>query len=60
MSDDDLRNCFAMMLTMGMAVNGGAIDPSAIWNTADAIVEARRIEDDDGIVSIKKRVRKTK
>jgi hypothetical protein len=45
---------------MGMAVNGGAIDPRAIWSTADAIVEARRIEEDDGIVSIKKRTRKPK
>jgi hypothetical protein len=60
MSDDDLRNCFAMMITVGMAIDNGNIDPRAIWNMADAIVEARRIEEDDGIVSIKKRTRKPK
>jgi len=56
MNDDDLRCCFAMMLTVGMAVNGGGIDPRAIWSTADALVEARRVkEEPQGIVAIKKR-----
>ena len=59
MNDDDLRSCFAMMLTVGFAMKG-EINPKAIWEIADMIVEARRIEEDDGIVSIKKRARKPK
>ena len=53
--DDDLRDCFALMLTMGFAVKG-EINPKAIWEIADLIVEERNKKDEeDGIVAIKKK-----
>jgi hypothetical protein len=56
MNDDDLRCCFAMMLTVGMVIKGNGIDPMAIWDTADELVDARRVkEEPQGIVAIKKK-----
>jgi hypothetical protein len=57
--DDDLRDCFALMLTMGFAVKG-EINPKAVWEIADLMMEARKAEPDpeDGIVAIKPRKRK--
>ena len=56
MNDDDLRNCFAMMITVGKVIDNADLNPIAIWNMADAIVEARRVkEEPQGIVAIKKR-----
>jgi hypothetical protein len=57
--DDDLRDCFALMLTMGFAVKG-EINPKAIWEIADLMMEARKAEPEaeDGIVAIKPRKRK--
>lgn len=52
--DDDLRDCFALMLTMGFAVKG-EINPKAIWEIADMLVEARSPKEELGIASIKKR-----
>lgn len=56
MTEEDLRDCFAMMLTVGFAMKG-EINPKAIWEIADLIIEARNKEpeDDDGIVAIKKK-----
>jgi hypothetical protein len=43
------------MLTVGFAVKG-EINPKAIWEIADMLVEARnKVEDDGGITTIKKR-----
>lgn len=57
--DDDLRDCFAFMLTVGFAMKG-EINPKAIWEIADMLVEARNKEEpEEGIVAIKKRVRRT-
>jgi len=59
MNDDDRRDCFAFMLTVGFAMKG-EINPKAIWEIADMLVEARnKTEPEEGIVAIKKRVRKT-
>jgi len=59
MNDDDLRNGFAFMLAAGFAIKG-EINPKAIWEIADMLVEARnKTEPEDGIVAIKKRMRKT-
>ena len=52
--DDDLRDCFALMLTMGFAVKG-EINPKAIWEIADMLVEARSPKEELGIAAIKKR-----
>lgn len=57
MNEEDLRDCFALMLTMGFAVKG-EINPKAIWEIADLMIEARKGEPEEGIVAIKKRVRK--
>jgi hypothetical protein len=54
MNENDLRDCFALMLTVGFAMKG-EINPKAIWDIADMIVEARKT-DEEGIVAIKKRV----
>jgi len=56
--DDDLRDCFAMMLTMGFAVKG-EINPKAVWEIADLIIEERnKVEPEVGIVAAKTRRRK--
>ena len=45
-----------MMLTVGMVIKGNGIDSMAIWNTADELVDARRVkEEPQGIVAIKKK-----
>jgi hypothetical protein len=58
MNDQDLRDCFAMMLTVGFAMKG-EINPKAIWEIADMIIEARvKKEPEVGIKTVK-RTRKT-
>jgi hypothetical protein len=64
MNEEDLRDCFALMLTMGFAVKG-EINPKAIWEIADMMIESRKHkesmneEDDGGIVAVApKRTRK--
>jgi hypothetical protein len=68
MNEEDLRDCFAMFAMMGIIVRGG-LHPELMpeeciarrsYELADAMVEARSKETEEGIVSIKKRVRKTK
>jgi hypothetical protein len=48
---------FAMMGLMSSNTDWDVKDP---WDIADKMLEARRVNDDDGIVSIKKRARKPK
>jgi len=55
MNENDLRDCFAMMLTVGFAMKG-EINPKAIWEIADMIVEARK-PPDMGITAVKPRRR---
>jgi len=54
MNDDDLRQAFALMLTAGFAMKG-EINPKAIWEIADMIIEARDAEPEQevGIVAAK-------
>jgi hypothetical protein len=56
MNEQDLRDCFAMMLTVGFAMKGD-INPKAIWEIADMIVDARNAEPEQevGIVAAKSR-----
>ena len=55
MNEEDLRDCFAMMLTVGFAMKG-EINSKAIWEISDMILEARRVkEEPQGIVAIKKK-----
>lgn len=56
MNDDDLRNCFAMFISVGMLMKYKDIDPKMIWDMADSMVETRRVkEEPQGIVAIKKK-----
>lgn len=54
MNENDLRDCFAFMLTVGFAMKG-EINPKAIWEIADMILAARNGEEETGIAAIKKR-----
>jgi hypothetical protein len=55
MNDEDRKDCFAFMLTVGFAMKGD-INPKAIWEIADMLVEARNNkEEQQGIVAIRKR-----
>ena len=60
MNDQDLRDAFALMLTAGFALKG-EINPKAIWEIADMLVESRNPEPEveEGIVAVKPK-RKTK
>lgn len=59
MNDEDLRQAFALMLTVGLAIDNGDIDPRGVWKMADALVEAQKPKEEVGITAIK-RTRKTK
>ena len=68
MNEQDLRDCFAMFAMMGIIVRGG-LHPELMpedgiarraYEQADAMLDARNKESEEGIVAIKKRVRKTK
>ena len=54
MNENDLRDCFAVMLTVGFAMKGD-INPKAIWEIADMLVEARTPQEEAGITAIRKR-----
>ena len=60
MNDEDLRDCFAMFTLCGIVMRGIGDDvieevASNAYKMADAMLEARNKEDDDGIATIKKR-----
>jgi hypothetical protein len=56
MNDQDLRDCFAMFISVGMLMKYKELDPKMIWDMADAMLETRRVnEEPQGIVAIKKR-----
>ena len=54
MNDNDLKDAFALMLTVGFAMKG-EINPKAIWEIADMLVEARNKEPEEeaGIAAFK-------
>jgi hypothetical protein len=54
MNDEDRRDCFAFMLTVGFAMKG-EINPKAIWEIADMLVEARNVKPQEiGIKTVRK------
>ena len=63
MNESDLRDCFAMFALVGLCAREeigvlGSV-PDMAYQVADAMLEARNPEpEEDGIVAIKKRVRK--
>jgi hypothetical protein len=58
MNENDLRDCFAMMLTVGFAMKG-EINPKAIWEIADMMLEARNPKEKIGITAVKRGRKKT-
>jgi hypothetical protein len=64
MNEKDLRDCFAMFALAGLVMREGVVEKSALefdaWSMADRMLEARNMETGEGIVAIKKRVRKPK
>lgn len=63
MNEEDLRDCFAMFALCGLVMmNKEPYDDKAVaelsYTLADAMLEARKAEPEEGIVAIKKRVRK--
>jgi hypothetical protein len=64
MNEQDLRDCFAMFGMMGLVVAYKDNHPETTlaeraYVLADAMLEARNKQPEDGIVAIKKRMRKT-
>lgn len=58
MSDDDLRNCFAMFALAGAIMNREAWTPDQIWAIADDMVESRHPQT-AGLPAIKRRAKKS-
>lgn len=59
MNDQDLRDCFAMFALCGAIMNQQPWTAEKLWEIADEMVEARKPKEEEGIVAIKKRVRKS-
>jgi hypothetical protein len=63
MNENDLRDCFAMFAMMGFVNNGAKLDRDVsdgkiagwAYDMADAMLEARRPQEEAGITAIKKR-----
>ena len=63
MNEEDLRDCFAMFASVGWLMNGDYTKeeiPALSYEMADAMLEARKPKDEEGIVAIKPVRRKTK
>ena len=63
MNETDLRDCFAMFAMTGWLMNGDYTKeeiPRLSYDMADEMLKARNPELEEGIVAIKKRVRKGK
>ncbi len=58
MNEEDLRDCFAMFIVNGLISRASVFDMKEVWEMADAMLEARNKEPEEGIVKIK-RTRKT-
>ena len=63
MNEKDLRDCFAMFALTGILSCDYSVDESPAvlaYKYADEMLKARNPEPEEGIVAIKKRVRKPK
>lgn len=64
-NENDLRDCFAMFALVGIVIRGNILsnkadDAKEAWAMADHMLKARHPEpEEEGIVAIKKRVRKS-
>jgi hypothetical protein len=59
MSDEELRDCFAMFALAGAVMAGKSRTAEEVWQIADEMLEARKPKDEAGIASVK-RIRKPK
>jgi hypothetical protein len=60
MNENDLRDCFAMFAVVGLMHQGKDWEAKDAWEIADAMLEVRKKEPEEGgITTIKKRVRKS-
>jgi hypothetical protein len=56
MNESDLRDCFAMFAMLSRKfIESKELDAAMCYQVADLMLEARKKEAEDGIVSIKKR-----
>lgn len=55
MNEEDLRDCFAMFAMLGLLSRGSVWEAKEVWDIADAMLEARKKEVEDGIATIKKK-----
>ena len=61
MNENDLRQAFALMLTVGLGIDNADINPKSVWKIADALVSAQHEpEQEEGIVAVKPRKRSVK
>ena len=59
MGDNDLRDCFAMFAMVGLAVNENRTAiPEMAYKLADAMLEARKTREDEGILAVKRKYSK--
>jgi len=61
MNEQDLRDCFAMFAMVGLFMKGIGLDEEGArqcYAAADAMLEARKLQETVGLPAIKKRVRK--
>lgn len=58
MSEEDLRDCFAMFALAGAVMSGKSRSAEDVWAIADEMMEARKPKDEAGIAAIKPRARK--
>lgn len=61
MNEDDLRDCFAMFAMAGLIMNGDYFKTevaSLSYEIADAMLEARKPQEETGIAAIKPKTRR--
>jgi hypothetical protein len=58
MSEEDLRDCFAMFAMVGFMMSNTDWDAEDPYKIADKMLKARKPEQESGIVAIKPRRRK--
>ena len=58
MSEEDLRDCFAMFAMVGFMMSNTDWDAEDPYKIADKMLEARKPKETSGIVAVKPRRRK--
>ena len=63
MNENDLRDCFAMFAMFGIVIRGiedSIVDGAArnAYKMADAMLEARKTREDEGILAVKRKYSK--